>query len=789
MTRAPSEPRVEGPTADLELALEHGMTEDEYGKVCLVLGRDPTVTELGMYSVMWSEHCSYKSSRSHLRTLPTGGASVLQGPGENAGVVDLGDGWAGVFKVESHNHPSYIEPFQGAATGVGGILRDIFTMGARPLALLNSLRFGLLEQPKNRFLLDSVVAGIAGYGNCIGVPTVGGEIVFDSSYDHNPLVNVMCFGVAPIGQLVLARSDRVGDPVIYVGAKTGRDGIYGVSLLASATFEAGMEEKRPAVQVGDPFTEKLLMESCLELVERGLVVGMQDLGGAGLTCATSEISAKSDRGMEIDVGLVPTRETGMTPYEIMLSESQERMLLVCQRRDMEAVQEVFGKWDLHAVEIGRVTEDGMVRVFDGDRVIAEIPAVSLADDAPLYERPQQQPEMPPELRIETASTPVELESTLLGLLSESTIASKRWVFQQYDHTVRTNTIQRPGGDAAVIRLKGTRSAVALSIDGNPHYSALDPRQGAALAVAEACRNVACTGARPLAITNCLNFGNPEVGRTMGAFGAAVAGISDACRALQVPVTGGNVSFYNETDRQPILPTPVIGAMGKIENAEQSVPSGFRVPEDLIVLVGSRIDAELGDPDGALDWGLGGSVYARLKDGLGYGCPPVLDLEREVAVQRFLVEAAAKNLLRSAHDCSDGGLAVALAEACFASADTDRVDAEQATAGERAPAGLFGGTVELNVSTFLAERLFGEVPSRVVVSVAPSALTDLMSLCAEYHVPAGSLGVVTAAGSTDGDDQAPRLKVLADERCLLDVSVNELYATWAGSLAAQMERVG
>ena len=800
---------IDDTLASEQLALEHGMTAEEYAKVCDILGRTPSVTEVGMFSVMWSEHCSYKSSLVHLETLPTEGPAVLEGPGENAGAVDIGNGWAAVFKVESHNHPSYIEPYQGAATGVGGILRDIFTMGARPLALLNSLRFGTLDKAKNRFLLEGVVGGIAGYGNCIGVPTVGGEIYFDEAYDHNPLVNVMCYGLAPSERIIHARATGSGNPVIYVGAKTGRDGIYGVSLLASTTFDEGAEEKRPAVQVGDPFTEKLLLESCLELIERGLVVGMQDMGGAGLTCSTCEMGSKAGTGLEIDVRKVPSREHAMTPYEFMLSESQERMLLVCERDDLAAVQEVFDDWDLHAVEIGVVTDDGMLRVRDGDKVVAEMPTRSLADDGPVYERPFAEPQPLPSLGADDVDALWELDGrpgaageackeALLELLSDPSIASKRWVFQQYDQTVRTNTVQRPGGDAAVMRIKETGGAVALSLDGNPWYTEMDAEAGAILAVAEACRNVACTGARPLGITNCLNFGSPEEPDRMGQFAAAVRGMGAACRALDVPVTGGNVSFYNETDERPILPTPVVGCLGHMDDADNSLPAAFQAADDVIVVLGADLDRRAGQEGGAIDWGLGGSALLRLfhrngetsageaaagAEGGGEpdtsgaplrGAPPAVDLEREAALQRLLVQAATRELLASAHDCSDGGLGVALAEASFGRADDERADGRQGAEGIADE--LLGATVDLGaVEAGRADlRLFGESATRVLVSVAPHRLDDLLELARQQGVPVSRCGTVTA-----GDAM---IDVRLGGELLFELPVRDAYEAWATSLA-------
>jgi phosphoribosylformylglycinamidine synthase len=762
----------EGQIADEPIALEHGMTAEEYAKVCGVLGRQPTVTEIGMYSVMWSEHCSYKSSRVHLKTLPVEGEAVLQGPGENAGAVDLGDGIAGVFKVESHNHPSYIEPYQGAATGVGGILRDIFTMGARPLALLDSLRFGELDSGKNRHLLDGVVGGIAGYGNCMGIPTIGGEVCFDPSYDKNPLVNAMCFGIAPADRIVKAKAEGTDNPVIYVGAKTGRDGIYGVSLLASATFDAEAEEKRPAVQVGDPFTEKVLMEACLEIIEKDLIIGMQDFGGAGLSCATSEMASNSGTGMEIDVALVPRRESGLTPYEVMLSESQERMMLVTTPELLPEVMGIFDKWDLDAVVIGKVTDDGLVRVLDAGVMVAEVPAHSLAEDGPCHNRPYTIAAPHAALRgadLPCDTAPAEVLSTLLR---DPNIASKRWVFQQYDQTVRYNTVQRPGGEAAVVWLKeaGSDAAVAISLDGNPWYTGLDARRGTQLAVAEACRNVACTGARPLGITNCLNFGSPEIEARMGQFAAAVKGMGEACVALGVPVTGGNVSFYNETVETPILPTPVIGAVGKLDHYEASVRSGFANAGDRVWLAGAYASA---------DAGLGGSAYVRNFHGRQVGAPPTIDLELEARLQKFLVAAAAQRLLGSAKDCSDGGLAVALAEACFTAADMDRTDAVQSAAPVSPIAGIFG--LELTAPSSedgVHAALFGEAASRVVLSADSANSAALEALAAAHDVPLVAVGTVTTE---------TRLLVEIDGSAVLDADTAKLHATWAGALAEVMER--
>ncbi|MBI2834675.1 MAG: phosphoribosylformylglycinamidine synthase subunit PurL, partial [Acidobacteria bacterium] len=635
-------------TIDRNTLERHGLTDEELERIRKILGRDPSLTELGIFSVMWSEHCSYKSSRVHLRTLPTDGPRVLQGPGENAGAVDIGDGLAAVFKIESHNHPSFIEPYQGAATGVGGIIRDIFTMGARPIALLNSLRFGPLDDRWNARLLEGVVAGIAGYGNSIGIPTVGGEIAFEEPYSGNPLVNVLCVGVAKADALVKGSASGAGNPVYYVGAKTGRDGIHGATM-ASAEFDEAAAEKRPAVQVGDPFMEKLLLEACLELMKGDALVGVQDMGAAGLTCSTCEMGARGGVGIEIDVSLVPQREAGMTPYEIMLSESQERMLLVVKQGREREVEAIFDKWDLHAVRIGRVANDGLLRVKDHGRLVAEIPNKALADEAPLYKRPMRTPEYLGEVQqldLDAIGPQYAPRDTLLKLLASPTIASKRWVYRQYDHMVRTNTLSLAGTGTPAVRIKGTSRAVAMSVDGNGRYCHLDPYRGAMLAVAEATRNVVCAGATPIGATNCLNFGNPERPEIMWQFARAVAGMAEACRALEVPITGGNVSFYNETDGRAIFPTPVIGIVGLVEDAGRIVRRPFATDATVVLLGENRGE-------------IGGSEYLKTVHGLVRGLPPDLDLARERALQQLVVQLAALGLLGSGHDCSDGGLAVTI----------------------------------------------------------------------------------------------------------------------------------
>jgi len=734
---------------DSQVLERHGLKPDEYDRIVKALGREPNLTELGIFSVMWSEHCSYKSSRVHLKTLPTQGPQVLQGPGENAGAVDIGEGLAAVFKIESHNHPSFIEPYQGAATGVGGIIRDIFTMGARPIALLNSLRFGSLDAPGTRRLVEGVVAGIAGYGNSIGIPTVGGEIAFEPSYAGNPLVNVFCLGIAKASDIVKGVASGVGNAVYYVGAKTGRDGIHGATM-ASAEFDEKSAEKRPAVQVGDPFMEKLLLEACLEVMQTDALVGIQDMGAAGLTCSTTEMGSRGGAGVEIDVSLVPQRETGMTPYEIMLSESQERMLLVAKRGREAEVERIFEKWDLHAVKIGEVTDNGFLRVRERGTLVAEIPNRALTDDAPLYKRPMSEPEYLRELQqldLNALACPADQNAALLALLASPTVASKRWVYRQYDHMVRTNTINMPGLGAGVVRIKGTDRALALSVDGNGRYGYLDPYRGAMLAVAEASRNVACAGARPLGATNCLNFGNPERPGIMWQFAKAVEGIGAACRALGVPITGGNVSLYNETDGTAIYPTPVIGVVGLLEHADRVVSRRFRESGDAIVLLG----ADRGE--------LGGSEYLKVVHNLVRGVPPALDLEAERALQTLLVTLADEGLARSAHDCSDGGLAVTVAECCF---DTFGIGANISVDALRAASPS---------ATTVATALFSESASRVLVSVAPEELTRVLERAAAAKVPA------TVIGQTGGN----RLRIAVAGQIVIDQSVDEAERVWSNTI--------
>jgi len=733
---------------DTLLLDRHNLTPAEYDRIVELLGREPTLTELGLFSVMWSEHCSYKSSRLHLRKLPTRGPRVVQGPGENAGAVEIGDGLAAVFKIESHNHPSFIEPYQGAATGVGGIIRDIFTMGARPIALLDALRFGPLDAARSRRIAEGVVAGIAGYGNSVGIPTVGGETCFDEAYAENPLVNVLCLGVARIEALVKGRADGPGNRVFYVGAKTGRDGIHGATM-ASAEFDDRSAEKRPAVQVGDPFMEKLLLEACLEVMRTGAVVGIQDMGAAGLTCSTAEMGARAGTGIEIDVSLVPQREHGMTPYEIMLSESQERMLLVVARGREAEVARVFEKWDLHAVDIGVVTSDGVLRVKDRGRVVAEVPCRALADEAPLYDRPRARPPWQDDVqRLDPArlsGEPAPAEA-LRRLLASPNVASKRWIYRQYDHTVRTNTVVPPGAGTAVVRVKGTRRALALSVDGNGRACYLDPRAGAQLVVAEAARNVACAGATPIGATNNLNFGNPERPEIMWQLVEAIEGMAEACRAFDIPITGGNVSLYNETDGRAIYPTPVVGVVGLLEDVRHAL--GCRFPEaglDVVLL-------------GEVRGELGGSEYVKLIHGLVRGRPPRVDLQLELALQRLLPEAARAGVLRSAHDVADGGLAVALAECTFGERGVGvSVDVPAAAAADGVSA--------------VSATLFGEPAGVVIVSTDPAARDTLLALAGRHGVPAA------VVGRTGGG----RIRIAVDGRPAIDEDRAALEHVWSTAL--------
>jgi phosphoribosylformylglycinamidine synthase subunit PurL len=715
-----------------------GLTDDEFERILGVLGREPSRAELAMYSLMWSEHCSYKSSKVHLRRLPSQGARVLQGPGENAGVVDLGDGVAAVFKIESHNHPSFVEPFQGAATGVGGIIRDILAMGARPAASLNSLRFGDPSEPLQRRLLEGVVAGIGHYGNCVGVATVGGEVVFDPCYAGNPLVNALTVGFMPAGRLLTGRAEQPGDLAVLMGAKTGRDGIGGASVLASASFEEGDDAKRPNVQVGDPFQEKLLIEACLELVEGGLLRGLQDLGAAGISCAVAEVAARAGMGMEVDLDAVPLREPSMEAWEVLVSESQERMLALVAPAQLDDVLEVCRRWGILASVLGEMTgpeDHGMVRVRFRGEVVAEVPAASLADDGPVYSRPLVPPDPPAagaEAEVPLAADPAE---AVLALAADPACASKRWVWEQYDRFVGHGTVAGPGSDAAVLRVPGSGRAVALATDGNGRFTALDPAAGAALAVAEAARNVACTGAQPIAVTNCLNFASPERPEVMGSFAAAVDGMAAACQALGLPVTGGNVSFYNESSGRPIHPTPIVGVLGLLEDPTAAVPSAFPRPGlDVWLLGETRVE-------------LGGSAWQRLTTGRLAGRPPALDLAAEAALHRLLVTLAARRVLAAAHDLSDGGLAIALVEATVA--------------------GGVGATVTLPHGPPPLAGLVSESASRALLAVPPESAGDLETLAAEAGVPATRLG-------TTGSD---RLVVPG----ILDLPLSQLRDAYEGAL--------
>jgi len=689
---------------------ELGLTDDELQAIIERLGRDPSYTELAMFSVMWSEHCSYKSSRSHLASLPTEGPHILVGPGEGAGIIEVAPGVSVAWKIESHNHPSFVEPFNGAATGVGGIVRDILSMGARPIALMDPLRFGHLDDARTRYLVDGVVHGISSYGNSIGVPTVGGELVFEECYEENPLVNVACLGLVD-GRLMSGRADVAGHSVVLFGSATGRDGIGGASVLASAEFDEHSHEKRPSVQVGDPLTEKLLIEASLELIRDDLVAGFQDLGAGGLSCPTAEMAAKSHMGMDLDLDRVHLREADMEPFEVMISESQERMLAVVEPGNVGAVLEICGKWGLEASAVGEVTSSGNIHVRLNGATVAEVPAESLADEGPLYDRPRRRPDWLDALQARAPGDDSrgDLEKAFLEVLGSPSVASKRWAWEQYDHMLFLGTVQGPGGDAAVLRLPGTDTAVAVTTDGPGRFCFLDPYEGAKLAVAEAARNVACVGARPVAITNCLNFGSPERPEVMWQFAEVVRGIRDACEALATPVTGGNVSFYNETQGRAIYPTPVIGMLGVLESAGGSVGLAFGSAGDALVLLGETRDDDFG-----------GSEYAKVVNHTVAGRPPVLDLEAELRLQGVLIEAATRGLVRSSHDLSSGGLAITLAESALAG----------------------------RIGFALRERggqdhrwLFSESPSRAIVTCSGAALDEVLSLASDVGLPASTIGEV------------------------------------------------
>jgi phosphoribosylformylglycinamidine synthase len=777
------------PVVTPELVKQHGLTPEEFERIKKILGREPNFTELGIFSVMWSEHCSYKNSRKELKKFPTTGANILVKAGEeNAGVVDIGDGWAVAFKIESHNHPSAIEPFQGAATGVGGIIRDIFTMGARPEFCLNSLRFGtIVPDPgceiqdagstkssriadrasriaANRRLFTGVVSGIAHYGNCVGIPTIGGEIYFDESFEGNPLVNVFCLGVLRHEQLARGSAEGVGNPVFYVGAETGRDGLAGAAFASRELTEQSRED-RPAVQVGDPFKEKLLLEACLELIARDAVAGIQDMGAAGLTCSTCETASRGDSGIEIDLAKVPRREPGMTPYEIMLSESQERMLIIAKRGREDVVRQVFDKWDVPCAEIGRVMSDGIMRVRNNGTIAAEIPAKALAEEAPLYSREARQAtaesaedaELIKKISANSASSVVE---SLRELLREPTIASKNWVYRQYDHTVRTGTVVKPGSDAAVCLVRYANKILAATTDCNSLYCALDPREGGKIAVAEAARNLTCSGARPLAVTDCLNFGNPYKPENFWQLREAVEGVAEACRAFGTPVTGGNVSLYNESPLGVVDPTPTIAMVGLIDDEKHIKTQWFKNEGDVIILVGTvagigDVGAGINDPG----YNLGGSRYLKVCHGLKIGPPPHVDLAHEIKVQNAVRDLIREGLVQSAHDCSEGGLAVTLAESCFN------------------PERLFGAEIALNAGdTPATTALFHESQSRIVISVTPENLDNAIAMLRERDVPFQQLGKV-------GGDE---LQIRIDEQTFR-WRVAEIYDDWWNAIRRAVEQ--
>lgn len=722
-----------------EIIQQHNLTQEEYQKILQILGREPNLLELGIFSVMWSEHCSYKSSRRFLKNFPTKGPQVIQGPGENAGVIDIGIDVAVVFKMESHNHPSFIEPYQGAATGVGGILRDVFTMGARPIANLNSLRFGDIMHPKTPFLVRGVVEGIAGYGNCMGIPTVGGEVFFDPCYNGNILVNAMTVGLVDKNKIFKGYASGLGNPVIYVGSKTGRDGIHGATM-ASDSFDDQSEQKKPTVQVGDPFTEKRLLEACLELMQTDAIVGIQDMGAAGLTSSSFEMASRAGTGIHLKLDHIPLREKGMTPYEMMLSESQERMLLVCHRGKENIVQKIFDKWDLDACVVGEVTGDQLFRASFKGIEVASIPIAPLAEKAPVYDRPRKKPDYLNELHtwsLKSLECPTQFNDIFKKMISHPQFASKKWVYRQYDHQVMTNTVILPGSDAALIRIKGTTKGIAISTDVNSRYCYLDPFVGAQIAVAESGRNVVCSGAKPLAITDCLNFGNPERPEIMWQFEEAVKGLSKACEFLNTPVVSGNVSFYNETNEKSIYPTPTVGMVGVIDDINKKVDSFFKKEGDIILLLGESLEE------------LGGSEYLSLIHDKVCGKPPVIDLQKELNLWKALGEMSSLSLLTSAHDLSDGGLAIALAESCFGK-------------------NIMGVRCRLYESIRSDALLFGESQSRVIISVGEDHEEEVMSLASKNKVVCHPIGVV-------GGDRFVILGQREEE--WINVSLQDLHSLW------------
>lgn len=730
-----------------EIITQMGLTSGEYERILKVLGREPNFTELGVFSVMYSEHCSYKNSKNILRLFPKGGARVLIGAGEeNAGVIDIGDGWCISFKIESHNHPSAIEPFQGAATGVGGILRDIFTMGARPILLMNSLRFGSLDSKKNQHLFKGVVAGIGFYGNCMGIPTVGGEVYFDDSYDGNPLVNALALGIMRVKDIARGKAQGVGNPVFYLGAATGRDGIGGASFASKEITDDSYED-RPAVQVGDPFMEKLLLEAVLELLQTDAVVGIQDMGAAGLTCGTCETAARGGAGIEIDTKFVPQRETGMTPYEILLSESQERMLVIVKKGREEEVFKIFKKWDLHAAQIGVVTDIGDMVVKENGQEVVRIPAKQLADEGPVYTREEQEPAYLKNVKPITSNNIQNigsLNAALLKLLDHPSIASKAWVYRQYDHMVGTATVVLPGSDSAVVRIKGTNKMIAMSTDCNAAYCKLDPYEGGKIAVAEAARNIVCSGAKPIAITDCLNFGNPMKPEVFWTFRKAVEGLRDACIKFDTPVSGGNVSFYNESPLAAVDPTPVVGMAGIIEGREP-IPSAFQNDSDVVLLVGETRDE------------LGASALLQVLFSKKEGLPPRLSLDEADRFNQAIMMAADKNLLRSAHDLSEGGLSVALAECCL----TDRFHS-------------FGARIDIQSQMNPVAELFSESQSRAIVTASPDEVADLLIVLKSFGVKAQRIGVVTKDSNLKINDW-------------IDLPIEVMRETWSNAIPRRMER--
>jgi phosphoribosylformylglycinamidine synthase len=815
MTTASSAVVPEPVTVTPELLAQHSITQEEYSRILAALGRIPSLTELGIYSVMWSEHCSYKSSRVHLKRLPTKSERVVQGPGENAGIIDVGDGWACAFKIESHNHPSYIEPFQGAATGVGGILRDIFTMGARPLAVMDSLRFGpITGEPdqgpelaklvaKNHSIVECVVSGIAGYGNCFGVPNLGGETKFEPCYSGNPLVNAFALGMVRKDEIFYGKASGTGNPVIYVGAKTGRDGIHGATM-ASEEFKEGSEQKRPNVQVGDPFMEKLLLEACLEAMKTGAIVGIQDMGAAGLTCSTCEMGARGGVGLDVELDLVPQRETGMTAYEIMLSESQERMLLVAEKGREQEVLRVFEKWGLDAVIVGTVEPEPRLRIRHHGTLVADIPNQSLTDDAPLYHRPvgtwkAPVPFDPSEHALAKLAGDRDYVADLKALLTSANVCSKRWVHEQYDTMVQTNTVIGPGGEAGVIRIKGTGNrdqgsgerALAMALDGNGRWCYLDPKLGAMHAVAEAARKVAMSGATPVAATNCLNFGNPEKPEIMAQLSAAIDGIAEACTALGTPITGGNVSLYNETRGEGIYPTPVLGIVGILDDVTKAVPAGFQRPGDAILLVWPvprgedpkpdlnvpfqpepmryypvepqidpvpDVDPEAPEATSSAEMAaFGSSEYARVVLKSLWGTPPPLDLDAEADLQSLLETLSDRRLATSARDISDGGIAVAMAQSAFSKG--------------------IGATIEQDPSLMIHPLfgLFAEPASTMLITASAHQVAAIEKIAAELNFLAARIG------TTGGQ----RLEIAVDGQPFISASIEELRTPWATALEATL----